>query len=242
VRDKVRGIPIVGTASTDRARRWRLILFALGCIALGYLFFSFGSEVAERETRTFDRAVRTWALAHQGSAARGFFAAITWLGSSYVLGPAALLLGAVLVRRGARYRPLLLAVTPLVFWTFVTLLKRGYHVTRPLTGLLTRHSFSFPSGHAAMSMAAAVFLGYVLVRERMAPRWILVAAPLVSLVVGFSRVYLDVHWASDVLGGWAIGAAYGSACCALYALTQWHAGTAHLTAEGRHAQPADANG
>ena len=215
------GITVLGEPGRDRSRRWRLILFALACIALGYVFFSFGSEVAERETRTFDRAVRTWALAHQHAALRGFLGAITWLGSTYVLGPAALVLGASLVRRGARYRPLLLTVTPIVFWAFVSMLKRGYHITRPLTGVLTRHSFSFPSGHAAMSMAAAVFLGYVLVREAMAPRWILVVAPLISLVVGISRVYLDVHWASDVLGGWAIGAAYGGACCALYALTQW---------------------
>ena len=198
-------------------RAWPLILFAVACVALGYLFFSFGSEVAERETGTFDCAVRTWVLAHQSAVGRTILGAVTWLGSSWVLGPAALLLGTLLVRRGARWRPLLLAVTPLVFWLFVTLLKRGYHIMRPATGLAERLGFSFPSGHASMGMAAAMFFSYILVRERMAPRATFVVGPLLAIVVGLTRVYLDVHWASDVLGGWAIGAAYGGACCALYA-------------------------
>jgi undecaprenyl-diphosphatase len=129
----------------------------------------------------------------------------------------ALVLVAYLVRRGARRRPMLLAVMPLAFWLFVTLLKRQYRITRPPAGIEANLGFSFPSGHASMSMAAAVFLGYVLVRERLAPRALLVIAPLLAIVVGLSRIYLDVHWASDVLGGWAIGAAFGAACCALYA-------------------------
>jgi undecaprenyl-diphosphatase len=194
-----------------------LILFAVACVGLGYLFFSFGSEVAERETGTFDRAVREWVLAHQTPGGRAFSSVVTWLGSVWVLAPTALLLVAYLLRRGSRRRPLLLAVTPLGFWLFVALLKQRYRIIRPPAGIEAHMGFSFPSGHASMSMAAAVFLSYVLVRERLAPRALLVVGPLVALVVGLSRMYLDVHWASDVLGGWAIGAAYGGACCALYA-------------------------
>jgi membrane-associated phospholipid phosphatase len=200
-----------------RERAWPLIAFAAACIGLGYAFFSFGSEVAERETGTFDRAVRDWVLLHQNPAARTILGTVTWLGSSLLLGPATLLLGVLLVRRGARRRPLLLAVTPLVFWLFVTLLKYGYHITRPATGVAERLGFSFPSGHASMGMAAAVVFSYVLVRERMASRVTLLIGPLLAIFVGLTRVYLDVHWASDVIGGWAIGAAYGAACCALYA-------------------------
>ena len=92
-----------------------------------------------------------------------------------------------------------------------------YRITRPPAGVEANLGFSFPSGHASMSMAAAVVLSYVLVRERLAPRATLVLGPLLALLIGLSRIYLDVHWASDVLGGWAIGAAYGAACCALYA-------------------------
>jgi len=220
-------------------RAWPLILFAVACITLGYVFFSFGSEVAERETGTFDRAVREWALAHQHPAGRGFFGVVTWLGSSWVLAPAALLLGALLLRRGARRRPLLLAVTPLGFWLFVTLLKLRYRITRPPAGVAANLGFSFPSGHASISMAASLVLTYVLVRERLAPRITLVLGPLLALLVGVSRVYLDVHWASDVLGGWMIGAAYGAACCALYA---WAHRRAEQSARRRRRDPVASDG
>jgi undecaprenyl-diphosphatase len=205
------------TRGEGAPRAWPLILFAVACVALGYFFVSFGSEVAERETVTFDHAVRSWVIAHRSPVGRAFFGALTWLGSSWVLLPAALLLGWQLVRRGARVRPLLLAVTPLSFWLLVALLKQQYRVTRPPAGVAANLGFSFPSGHASMSMAAAVVLSYVLVREGLAPRWAFVIGPVLAIAVGLSRIYLDVHWTSDVLGGWAIGAAYGAACCALYA-------------------------
>jgi membrane-associated phospholipid phosphatase len=198
-------------------RAWPLLVFAAACVVLAYLFVSFGSEVAERETGPFDRAVRDWAVAHQSAAGRAFFGTVTWLGSSWVLVPAALLVGWRLVRRGARVRPLLLAATPLSFWIVVELLKRQYRVTRPPAGAEAGLGFSFPSGHASMGMAAAVVLSYVLVREGIAPRITLMLAPLAAVLVGLSRVYLDVHWASDVVGGWAVGAAYGAASCAVYA-------------------------
>jgi membrane-associated phospholipid phosphatase len=210
-------LPAARTRDDEVPGAWPLIVFAIACVVLGYLFVSFGSEVAERETGTFDRAVRAWVLAHETDAGRAFFSVITWLGSAWVLVPAGLALGWHMVVRGARLRPLLLAVTPLAFWVMVELLKRQYRVTRPPAGVDAHLGFSFPSGHASMSMAAAVVLGYVLVREGIAPRVTLVIAPLLAILVGISRVYLDVHWASDVLGGWAVGAAYGAACCALYA-------------------------
>jgi membrane-associated phospholipid phosphatase len=209
--------PVAGTEDGSQPRAWPLILFAVACVVLAYLFVSFGSEVAERETGTFDHAVRDWFTAHQNPTGRAFFGTLTWLGTSWVLVPATLLLGWRLVRRGARVRPLLLAVTPLSFWVLVELLKRGYRVTRPPAGVEAGLGFSFPSGHASMSMAAAVVLSYVLVREGLARRITLVLAPLLAILIGISRVYLDVHWASDVMGGWAIGAAYGAACCAIYA-------------------------
>ena len=81
---------------------------------------------------------------------------------------------------------------------------------------------SFPSGHSAGSAALLIFLGYVAVRHRVSP-WIV--GPIVAFIVflvGLSRVYLDMHWTSDVLGGWMIGAAFGVGSCALYDLIQRH--------------------
>lgn len=62
----------------------------------------------------------------------------------------------------------------------------------------------------------AIVVGYVLARERGARRSGWAVALVIPLAVGISRLYLDMHWASDVIGGWLIGAAYAGAVCALY--------------------------
>jgi undecaprenyl-diphosphatase len=74
---------------------------------------------------------------------------------------------------------------------------------------------SFPSGHAMLS--AVVFLTLGALAARFAPRkrvkaLALGAAVLISLMVGASRIYLGVHWTSDVLAGWSLGAAWAMAC------------------------------
>lgn len=74
---------------------------------------------------------------------------------------------------------------------------------------------SFPSGHAMLS--AVVFLTLGALAARFAPRkrvkaLALAAAVLLSLLVGASRIYLGVHWTSDVLAGWSLGAAWAMAC------------------------------
>ena len=74
---------------------------------------------------------------------------------------------------------------------------------------------SFPSGHAMLS--AVVFLTLGVLASRFAERrrvkiLAISAAVLVSLLVGASRVYLGVHWTSDVLAGWSVGAAWAMIC------------------------------
>lgn len=99
-------------------------------------------------------------------------------------------------------------------------LKSVVHRDRPAygTGVLVGHSYSFPSGHAMGSLIGYGMLAFVLARH-WHPRapWRRVAAgaaALLVLAVGVSRLYLGVHYPSDVLGGWAAGAAWLAACVA----------------------------
>jgi undecaprenyl-diphosphatase len=83
--------------------------------------------------------------------------------------------------------------------------------------LLNERTYSFPSGHAATSAAVMVSLCYVLARERMIswPTAIVIGGS-VPLIVGLTRLYLNVHWFTDVIGGWTVGLFVAAICAALY--------------------------
>ena len=74
---------------------------------------------------------------------------------------------------------------------------------------------SFPSGHAMMSTVTYLTLGAFMARElrsRTLKMYVMLLALFVSVLVGVTRIYLGVHWPSDVLAGWSIGAAWALLC------------------------------
>ncbi len=76
-------------------------------------------------------------------------------------------------------------------------------------------SFSFPSGHSLMSMAVYLVLAALLspqVPDRRARIFVVAVALLLSMIIGISRIYLGVHYPSDVLGGWSMGLAWATFC------------------------------
>ena len=89
----------------------------------------------------------------------------------------------------------------------VTLLKMFFARPRPEMAVYAESSFSFPSGHSAVSVAFFGFVTYLLIRERFGPFFVsfLAGATLVFLI-GLSRIYLVEHYLSDVLNGYLVGA------------------------------------
>ena len=93
-------------------------------------------------------------------------------------------------------------------WAVMEYLKYWFERSRPAGEALTAASgFSFPSGHAMVSIAFYGFMAYLLIRYTKNKWGYLGAAALYLLVfmIGFSRVYLNVHYASDVLAGFLFG-------------------------------------
>jgi membrane protein DedA with SNARE-associated domain/membrane-associated phospholipid phosphatase len=96
-------------------------------------------------------------------------------------------------------------------------LKRVFHRTRPTwdVPLLTVGGWSFPSGHAMGSLVAYGMLAYLLIREGYGRRRrlaVIACAALLILLIGLSRIYLGVHFFSDVIGGYAAGMVWLAAC------------------------------
>lgn len=98
-----------------------------------------------------------------------------------------------------------------------SLLKLGVDRPRPdlVPHLMRETSLSFPSGHAMMSAVTYLTLGSLLARivpERRLKIFFILVAVVLTLLVGVSRIYLGVHWPSDVLAGWCAGFAWAIAC------------------------------
>ena len=132
-----------------------------------------------------------------------------------------LTLGAVVVlwSRGPRQRASFLVAVYAGAQVLTLGLKNGFQRERPVfeNPLATESTFSFPSGHALVSFAVYGALAYVIAgyldtwRARV---WTFVAAAALVLVIGFSRLYLGVHFLSDVLAGYCAGAAWLLVCIA----------------------------
>lgn len=106
-----------------------------------------------------------------------------------------------------------------------SLLKAGFERPRPdlVPHGMTVYTASFPSGHAMMTAIVYLTLAALLARSESRTRlkaFLLLLAVSVTLLVGVSRVYLGVHWPSDVLGGWMIGSAWAAGCWSLAVLLQ----------------------
>lgn len=167
----------------------------------------------------FDHAVLGWLAGVRSAPMDAFFGAITWLGSFYVLGPLVTVAAVGLALRGRALAAWLLGLgfggAALATWLAKLALARP----RPALydGALAAPPYpAFPSGHAAQAFAVAFGLCWLAAR---AGRWRLAAALAcgVAALVALSRLYLQVHWPSDVLGGVLMALLWAAAAAALTA-------------------------
>jgi membrane-associated phospholipid phosphatase len=141
-------------------------------------------------------------------------------GGTVALGTLAVFAAALLVWRRRRVEAALMAGAPAVGGLLDLGFKRGYARPRPPESghLVEVTGFSLPSGH---TLDATIILGTLalvatgLLRRRAARAAVVAAAALAIAVAGAARVYLGVHWATDVLTGWLLGGAWIAACVAL---------------------------
>ncbi|HZL93747.1 MAG TPA: phosphatase PAP2 family protein [Vicinamibacterales bacterium] len=194
---------------------WVLVVVSLIGAGL-WGFAELADEIEDGETHEFDRAVM---LAMQGGPQWLDLVArdITSLGGTAVLVLLTVAaLGYLLLVR--KWSAAIFVAVSIVGGTLIsTALKHIFDRPRPdvVPHAVEVTSASFPSGHAMLAMTTFLTLGAVLaeVQPTRSSRVYLISwAVLLALLVGTSRVYLGVHWPTDVLAGWCVGSAWALLC------------------------------
>ncbi|WP_433492910.1 phosphatase PAP2 family protein [Nocardia grenadensis] len=180
-----------------------VLLFAVAAATTGYV-------VAGDATTEVDCPLREWVLTLRTDPLTTAATVITHLGGSVAMWTLALLACAVLLRRGAYGDLLLVAGVGAASAVLVPVSKQLIGRSRPpVSGQLVEVSNqSFPSGHSVGSAAAVGVLAALFclrTAHRVAGVIVAVTAAVFVLLVGLSRIYLGVHWPTDVLAGWALG-------------------------------------
>jgi undecaprenyl-diphosphatase len=161
----------------------------------------------------FDAHVTMWFVTHRTAFATDVMRITTRLGTTAVIVPAAVFVVSMLVARRRGHAAVFVDLAVGGAFLLSVLAKHMVGRDRPPEALRLADvtSSSFPSGHA--TQAAATYLAFAgvctLVDGRSRLRAVTgIAAALVIALVGVSRVYLGVHWATDVVGGWLLGACW----------------------------------
>jgi membrane-associated phospholipid phosphatase len=164
-----------------------------------------------------DMYVSQWLHAHGAPVLTSIMLAITWLGSTTAIVIIALGFALLLYRQRDWYWLMTLALTLPCGMVINWLMKLAVQRPRPfyVDPVLALTTFSFPSGHAAGStLLYGVLAAWFYKTETRVPRRALVIAGLVALValIAFSRVYLGVHYLTDVVAGVLEGIVWLTAC------------------------------
>jgi undecaprenyl-diphosphatase len=213
--------------------RWladRLTVVAAAWLAAGLAFSAFviwafvelTDEVVEGESRTLDTAVLLWIHSTFPGWLEGPMRIITALGYYWIVLPLLAVAVTFFYRRGWRLSAVLLLVSTAGSVVLTTVLKGVFERARPelFDSGYQASFYSFPSGHATVAVGFYGMLTLVLAyRLGGIARWALVIfGILVVLLIGFSRLYLGVHYPTDVLAGYLAALLWLVCVGAVYAL------------------------
>lgn len=186
-----------------------LLMIVLFVLCLWGLFIVTDMIFADKDL-SFDERVFEIIKPYESNAKTSFMQVVTFLGSQNFLLPANLFLIGYYIfwkdNKATAFKITTISLTSVVvMFTIKILLQRQ----RPLVPLIAKvHGYSFPSGHTFSSVTFYGIVGYLIYKNVKLPilKWVLIAATyLFIFMIGFSRVYLRLHYASDVIAGFCLG-------------------------------------
>ena len=199
-------------------RAWKLFgaLLLVGLVATGLMMLTLAEiheEILEPDSMQREGHIQDEIHAETSSGLTRVMFALTWIGSPQILVPAIPVLAALLWWRRLHHAAILLLISTAGASALSLALKLHFRRVRPDVPWALAHelTFSFPSGHSVFAVVLYGTLVYLGIRhlpriwERMA---IVIAAPAVIFGIGYSRIYLGVHYPSDVAAGYFVGAVW----------------------------------
>lgn len=192
-----------------------LVAGAMVALALIFVFFEILEGVRDNDELTaIDRPILEWVASHRTGWLNSVVIALTNIGGKAGLTLLLTVVAAVVAYRLRSWRPVVLAVVSggggaLLVTVIKTVVARDR--PDPLLRAVTQDGFSFPSGHAASSLVVlctVAWLVSMVTTNRTVQATVWVAAIPLALAIGLSRVYLGVHYPTDVLAGWVLGATW----------------------------------
>ena len=192
------GIPATSTSNK------RLILLFAGVLVPLFTFGLLAEEVFDKEIFSFDQPILLFLHAHSTQRLDQLMVWSSRAGSALMLVPLAVIIAVLLYRQADRKRT--------AFWVLAVggaaalnlLAKLSFARARPTlwVSILPETTFSFPSGHAMATMALVTASAYLMRHRPKARATIIGVGGVFVGLVGVSRVYLGVHYPSDILAGW----------------------------------------
>lgn len=177
--------------------------------AAGFAVFLFISYfVVTRDTLTFDTVIREYLYSLRSDSLTVVFRTITYFGNKQTISIFCILLLLVPATRFAYGIPV--SISTLLAVSVQYALKVSFHRARPdlALHLINQGGYSFPSGHsfsAFIFYSMLIWLCRVNIKNKTAANAVTVLLACLAAAIGISRIYLGVHYPSDVLGGWSMG-------------------------------------
>ncbi|MFC9438800.1 phosphatase PAP2 family protein [Nocardia sp. NPDC057030] len=211
------------TTNPPPGRSWNLVhVLAVPAASLAVFAVGVTANVIGKDGLTaIDTPVANWAVAHRNGTLTPLAKMVSNLGGTVAMTILATVAVIAFALRGYRREAAVVTVAGLGAWVLVDGGKNLIARPRPpiVDHVVVKTNFAYPSGHSLGSIVVIGILAVLLIPRlrRPAARWIAAGAAAVFVAaVGLSRIYLGVHWSTDVLGGWSLGALWVILCFGAY--------------------------